>query len=206
MTYSASDVASAKDDSIDNTEKPVCFAGVENQYFTAFVEPVPPLPARKAAGTAGRWPSCLHKDEKAHPESDVGVEITSKPITIKPDEPVAHTYRVFTGPKTATRPCTPIRRRTLVLPQNRGSRSRPGSPSYVITPTSDFTYNVDRAGLTPLRRDEGELRHRDHPADDPGARLMFPLGRKQALSAQKMQSFSRSSRRFRTNSRTTRKG
>ena len=42
----------------------------------------------------------LDKNEKALQKSDVGVRITSKPIKIGPNQPVAHTYRVFAGPKT----------------------------------------------------------------------------------------------------------
>ena len=140
-THSASDIASAKDSSIDNTEKPIRFAGVENQYFATFLEPDPP-----PTGQQDRWDSravamVLRKDEKVI-QSDVGVEITSKPIVVRPDEPVVHLYRVYTGPK-AKQALHAYGAEGLA--GYRKSQWIPFAPDIArvfITPTLDFTYWV----------------------------------------------------------------
>ena len=117
LTHSASDVASASSEPIENTTLPLAFAGVENQYFAVLVGPEP-LPT----GDADRRDSktialLLDKNEKAVQKSDVGVRITSKQVSVGPNRPVAHTYRVFAGPKTDAGahgvPC----RKTGALPQ-----------------------------------------------------------------------------------------
>ena len=51
-------------------------------------------------------------------KSDIGVQITSKPITVGPNEPVVHTYRVFAGPKTAEALAALRRRGAGLLPQD----------------------------------------------------------------------------------------
>src|SRR5262249_15518639 len=81
VSHAASYVAGATADSIDNTALPLVFAGVENQYFAILVEPKP-FPT----GEADRWDSrttavVLHKNEQAIQKSDVGVRISSKPIS-----------------------------------------------------------------------------------------------------------------------------
>ncbi len=169
-THSASDVAAATDDPIDNTTLPLAFAGVENQYFAILVEP-DPLPT----GEQDRWDSktialLLEKDEKATQKSDVGVRITSKPITIGPNQPVVHSYRVFAGPKTAEA-LKPYHAEGLATyRKNQWIPFAPQIAQFVITPTLRFTYDVTERVARLFGRYEGELRHRDHPADDPGAR------------------------------------
>ena len=110
-------------------------------------------------------------EEREGPQkSDVGVRISSKPITVGPNQPVVHTYRVFAGPKTAEallpygaeelasyhkNQWDPVRARHRPA----GDHAHPG-----------LHLRGDRSGRPLLRRQEGKLRHRDHPADDPGAR------------------------------------
>ena len=86
---------------IDNTALPLVFAGVENQYFAILVQP-DPIPTGES-GSLGQQDDrldCCDKNEKAIQKSDVGVRITSKPISSRPQPPVSHNYRVFAGPKT----------------------------------------------------------------------------------------------------------
>jgi YidC/Oxa1 family membrane protein insertase len=186
ISHAASEIASATTE-FDNTTLPLAFAGIENQYFADLIEP-----AKLPTGKEDRWDSramaiLLKKDEKAPQKSDVGVRITSRPIAVGPNVPAEHTYRVFTGPKTeqALRPYN-----AESLATYRKYQLIPFAPylaRYVITPTLGFTYEVTvrvarffggKAGnygiaiilLTILVR-----------------AIMFPLGRKQALAAQKMQ-------------------
>ncbi len=186
-THSASDVASAKETPIDSTALPLHFAGVENQYFATFVEPVP-----TPTGTEARWDSrtvavLLHKDEKVY-QSDVGVQITSKPIKVKPDEPVVHLYRVFAGPKThaALQPFGAEKLASYRKPQ--WIPFAPDIARVLITPTLGFTYQVTERVARFFGGTKGNYGIAIILLTVLVRGLMFPLGRKQALSAQKMQS------------------
>jgi YidC/Oxa1 family membrane protein insertase len=170
------------------------FAGIENQYFADLVEPDPPPTGEEDRIDARAVAVVLHKnvDPVTHSDvepqkADIGVRIISKPFPVGPNQPLVHTYKVFTGPKTAEalRPYG-----AEVLASYRKNQWIPFAPElarFVITPTLAMTYQVTakvaglfggKAGnygiaiilLTILVRG-----------------LMFPLGRKQALAAQKMQ-------------------
>jgi YidC/Oxa1 family membrane protein insertase len=190
VTNAASDVAGATTTNpIDNTALPLVFAGVENQYFAVLVAPKP-IPS----GDADRWDGkttalVLHKNEQAIQKSDVGVRISSKPISVGPNRRVTHTYRVFAGPKTVEVLADYKAEGLASYHKNQwfGIPFAADIARIVITPTLRFTYQVtarvagffgNKAGnygvaiilLTVLVRG-----------------LMFPIGRKQALAAQKMQ-------------------
>ncbi len=186
-TYAASDIAGAKEGSIENTEKPIRFVGVENQYFAVFLEP-DPMPT----GQENRWDSrtvalVLRKDEKVF-QSDVGAEITSRPITVRPDEPVVHTYRVFTGPKTY-QALHPYGAEALAsYRKNQWIPFAPDIARVLITPTLEFTYNVTERVARVFGGKSGNYGIAIILLTIIVRGLMFPLGRKQARSAQKMQS------------------
>jgi YidC/Oxa1 family membrane protein insertase len=185
-TLSASDVASAKDGSSDNTEKPIRYAGIENQYFATFVEPDPP-----PTGQDDRWDSrtaaiMLYKDERVI-QSEVGVEITSRPITLKPAEPVVHLYRVFTGPKTdqALKPYEAV---ALAAYRKTWIPFAPYIAQTLITPTLGVMYQVTERVAHVFGYTSGNYGIAIILLTMLVRGLMFPLGRKQARSAQKMQS------------------
>ena len=189
MTHAASDVAGATTNPIDNTTLPLVFAGVENQYFAVLVEPNP-IPS----GDSDRWDGkttalVLHKNEQAIQKSDVGVRISSKPISVGPNRTVTHNYRVFAGPKTVE-----------ILADYKAEGLA--------------TFHKNQWFGIPFAADIARIRHHSHAAFYlPGNRsgrgivraesgnygvaiilltvlvrgLMFPIGRKQALAAQKMQ-------------------
>jgi len=189
VTHLASDVvsAAATDKPIDNTAWPLCFAGVENQYFTTFIEPNP-LPT----GQEDRWDSkttalVLEKNDKLTHQADVGVRLSSKPITINPDQPVVHTYRLYAGPKTA-QALLPYRAQDLA--SYRKSQWIPFAPDIarlVITPTLGFTYEVTVRVARFFGGAKGNYGIAIIMLTMLVRALMFPLGRKQALAAQKMQ-------------------
>jgi YidC/Oxa1 family membrane protein insertase len=186
-THAASDVASGKEGSIENTTLPLRFAGVENQYFATFVEPVP-----TPAGQEDRWDSrtaavLLHKDEKPY-QSDVGVEITSRSFKVRPDEPVVHLYRVFAGPKThqVLEPYGADGLASYRKPQ--WIPFAPDIARVVITPTLGLTYQVTERVASFFGGTKGNYGIAIILLTILVRGLMFPLGRKQARSAQKMQS------------------
>ena len=92
----ASDVVSKKNkDEIERlTERPLEFAGVENQYFTVFLRPERP---EQVAATE---PIVVKDDPEAHQKADVSVLLTSKPAEVGPGHVAAHAYAIYAGPKT----------------------------------------------------------------------------------------------------------
>jgi YidC/Oxa1 family membrane protein insertase len=187
ITHAASDVASAGDTLIDNTARPLVFAGVENQYFATLVESNPP-----PTGDADRWDSktialVLAKDEKAPQKSNVGVRISSRAIKIGPNQPVIHNYRVFAGPKT-TDALLPYHAEGLAkYRKNQWIPLAPEIAQYLITPTLRFTYDVTARVARMFGRNMGNYGIAIILLTLLVRGLMFPIGRKQALAAQKMQ-------------------
>jgi YidC/Oxa1 family membrane protein insertase len=191
MTHSAYDIAKSNGKQIDNTAMPLRYSGVENQYFATLLEPTPP-----PTGPDDRWDSravaIWHRDER-HPDdlkmSDVAVRITSRPITVGPEQPVVHTYRLFAGPKTSEA-LHPYGAEDLVGYRKAGWFGIPGAPylaRYVITPTLAFTYGVTLRVSRFFGGNKGNYGVAIILLTILVRALMFPLGRKQALAAKKMQ-------------------
>jgi len=99
-TRSAYDLVKAKATPERFPSLPLVFAGVENQYFAAFVAPQPPPRSNEDRLDAESTAVVIHEDPQNLQKSDVAVAITSKPLRVGPNLPVKHTFRVFTGPKT----------------------------------------------------------------------------------------------------------
>ncbi len=205
VTHAAGDVAGAKEGAIDNTTLPLRFAGIENQHFVIMIEPFPP-PTRPD----DRWDSktiaiLLHKKEQVQ-HSDVGIKITSKPITIAPDQPVVHTYQVYAGPKTSRGAFPLWRPGPRLVPE--AAMDSPGSRHRPSRHHADFGLYLrgHEQGRSVFRRLEGKLRHRDHPAHDPGA-CAHVSARPQTgpVGPENAKRFSPISKSCKSNIRTTRK-
>jgi len=190
VPYLASEVvtASAEDKPKDNSTWPLRFGGVENQHFAIFVEPNPP-----PTGQEDRWDSkttalVLEKNEKSPQHADVGVRISSKPVTVGPSQTVVHTYWVYTGPKTAEA-LKPYGAAELAS-FHKNQWSIPGGPyiaRVLITPTLSFTYDVTVRVARFFGGKQGNYGIAIILLTILVRAFMFPLGRKQALMAQKMQ-------------------
>jgi YidC/Oxa1 family membrane protein insertase len=190
-THSAYDVAVAKDKPIDNTALPLRFAGVENQYFADLIAPDP-----QPTGQEDRWDDRAvaqafvtrrKGDDQALQHADVGVRITSKPITVGPDRTVMHTYQVFTGPKTLAA-LKPYGAESLASYRKSSIPLAPQIARYLITPILHFTYQVTERVARLFGSAKGNYGIAIILLTVLVRALMFPLGRKAALSAQKMQS------------------
>jgi YidC/Oxa1 family membrane protein insertase len=187
VTYAAYDVAKATDKPIDNMALPLRFGGVENQYFATIVGPDP-----APKGQDDRWDSralalVLHKNEENPQKSDVAVRITSRPVKVAPNQPVVHAYRIFAGPKIADslRPYD-----AEVLATYRKNQWIPFAPYLaraVITPTLAVTYEATARIARLFGASKGNYGIAIILLTILVRGLMFPLGRKQALIAQKMQ-------------------
>jgi YidC/Oxa1 family membrane protein insertase len=185
-SHTAGEIAGAKEGTYENTTLPLRFTGIENQYFATLIEPVP-APVRQE----DRWDhqaiafTLRKKEQVAH--SDVGITITSKPISITPTQPVVHTYRVFAGPKIAES-LKPYGAKELASYHK--TQYIPFAPDiawYVITPTLGFTYEVTRRIAQFFGGSSGNYGIAIIMLTVLVRGIMFPLGRKQAISAQKMQ-------------------
>jgi YidC/Oxa1 family membrane protein insertase len=117
----------------------------------------------------------------------VGVRITSKPIVVAPNVPVEHTYRIFAGPKTDAA-LAPYRSAGLATyRKNQWIPLAPELARYVITPTLGFTHELTVRVSRLFGGTKGNYGIAIILLTLLVRAIMFPLGRKQALSAQKMQ-------------------
>ena len=168
---------------------PIKFAGVENQYFAAFVEPSP-LPR----SPEDRWDSearatVVHQDPQAPQKADVAVEITSKPFKVGPNVPVVHTYKIFTGPKTAEAlaPYGATKLASYRKNQWFGIPFAGWMATTVITPMLDFMYNATAWVAQRFGGHAGNYGVAIILLTLTVRLFMFPIGRKQAMAAKKMQ-------------------
>lgn len=193
VTYSAYDVANAKDKPVESTGVPLRYAGVENQYFATLVGPYPVPKDPRDRWDAKTTAIVLHKFENSLQKSDVGVRISSKPISVGPGQPVSHTYRVFAGPKVADAlkdfgpDYDAERLASYHKSQWFGIPFASDLARHVITPTLGFTYSLTVWVSRLFGGSRGNYGIAIILLTVIVRALMFPLGRKQARIAQKMQ-------------------
>lgn len=190
VTKTASDVvgAQATPEKLTFTTLPLKYAGVENQYFAAFVAPEP-APTAERNRIDKSMAVVVKENAGAAAKSDVGVELMSGTFDVAPGRPETHDYKVFAGPKT----------RDALAPYNAADLASyrkwqlipiPFASSLaqsVIAPLLDRIY-----GLTEwVARLFGGTRGNYGVAIillTMTVRLcMFPIGRKQAMISKKMQ-------------------
>lgn len=95
-TYSSYDVAKNPDYYINNVY-PTVFAGIENQYFATFLKPEKP-----ADQVAEAVMTVVDAEPNELKKADVAVDLISKPVEVEPGSTTTHSYEVFAGPKTET--------------------------------------------------------------------------------------------------------
>ncbi|QEH34162.1 Membrane protein insertase YidC [Aquisphaera giovannonii] len=186
-THTANDIVKAGDKPPKSTTLPLRFAGVENQYFAAFLAPYPAPTSDEGRIDKETKAVVLHRDAQAVQKSDVGIRMTSKTIRPGPNAPVVHTFRVYTGPKidSALAPYN-----ASILAAYRKSSFIPGASyvaRYFITPTLSVTYDLTTAISRALGGSVGNWGVAIILMTLFVKLLMFPLGRRQALMAQRTQ-------------------
>jgi YidC/Oxa1 family membrane protein insertase len=184
--HTAYDIAKGKE--FDSTALPLRFAGVENQYFAIFMAPVPAPTGQNDRRDSRTIAVLLHKDDDAPQKSDVGVRLSSRPITVGPNAPEIQSYRVFLGPKTADA-LSAFDADTVSLSGYRKSFI-PGAytvAQYFIAPALSITYNLTTRVAKLFGGTTGNWGIAIILMTLLVKLLMFPLGRKQALMAQRMQ-------------------
>lgn len=89
----------AKGSTVEYSQTPLQFAGISNQYFASLVIQEPkPTDKRLIASAApiDFQEGNLIVENQFH---NIGVRLTSTPLTVRPDEPVEHQYLLYNGPK-----------------------------------------------------------------------------------------------------------
>jgi YidC/Oxa1 family membrane protein insertase len=186
-TVSAYDVAKNKDKPERLQPQPLKFAGVENQYFASFVEPNP-IPKTAEEGWDAETVAVVFEDNAENrAKSDIGVEIVSKPVTVGPNVPVSHRYVVYAGAK-LVEDLAPYGAEQLAA--YRKYNLIPYAPEiarFVITPLLTAMYNLTYQVAKLFGGTRGNYGVAIILLTMLVRLAMFPLGRKQAMSAKKMQ-------------------
>ncbi len=76
---------------------PLKYVGVENQYFAVFLEPEP-TPTTEKNRIDEAVARVIHHGTDKH-KSDVAVEVASRPFPIGPNRSASHEYLIYAGPK-----------------------------------------------------------------------------------------------------------
>ncbi len=130
------------------------------------------------------------EDVKAPQKSDVGVEINSKPIVVGPNlGEVVHTYRVYAGPKLASA-LLPYEAEDLASYRKNQWITIPFASTLaknVISPLLDKIYALTQSVARLFGWKNGNYGIAIILLTMTVRLIMFPLGRKQAMMAKKMQ-------------------
>ncbi|WP_422927297.1 membrane protein insertase YidC [Singulisphaera sp. PoT] len=184
------EIAKPKADRFENTTLPLRFAGVENQYFATFIEPFP-APTKEA----DRWDArteaiVIDERPEASQKADVTVMVQSKPFEVGPNRPVKQTYRVYAGPKIIAN-LLPYGAEGLASYRKYQWFGIPGAAwmsMKVIAPLLDYIYDFTLKVSQSFGGKNGNYGIAIILLTLLVRMIMFPIGRKQAMSAQKMQS------------------
>jgi YidC/Oxa1 family membrane protein insertase len=192
LTLTGDTVAKYEDDPERYTSLPIAFAGVENQYFTSFILPMPRPKTMEASHLAEGRPVVVHVDPNERMKADVSVVLQSKPIEVGPNRAIDHTYRVYTGPKTAAA-LAPFAATDLATTRNGfhlwflGDFGASFISRHVIGPLLERIYAVTAAVGQAFGGTTGNYGIAIILLTMTVRLILFPLGRKQARAAQKMQ-------------------
>jgi YidC/Oxa1 family membrane protein insertase len=184
-TLTADSVAKRKDDPERFVGVPFKYLGVENQYFAVLLLPTPPATGLADNPDDEARPLIYHLDPEARQKADIGVEVKSRSAKVGPNAPLTRSYRVFAGPKTLEA-LEPFGAQDVAF---RKSSWIPGAVElarWVITPLLGWTYSLTQK-VGALFGKGGNYGVAIILLTLLVRMAMFPLGRKAALAAKKMQ-------------------
>jgi YidC/Oxa1 family membrane protein insertase len=174
-------------------ERPVRLAGVDGQFFCALlIIPVPPTPNER--WDVETWPVLRLTDTELralkrvgklqHPERcDVGVEIVSRNFELEPGESLSHAFTVYGGPRKKTTLEHALTDPAVVQAVMNYQGALFIFPDWLVRITATTMLSV----LEVFHRFVGNWGVAIIMLTTLVRLLMFPLSRKQALSAVKMQ-------------------
>ena len=190
-TRSSTDVVKYKDDPsyYRLTTLPLKYSGVEDQYFATLVAPWPSPKTQQDRLDLSAEPFIFGFDPKLPQKADIGVEIDSKPLLVGPNlGEISHKYRVFAGPKTATAlapyeavDLASYRKQYIPIP------GASWLAQNVIAPLLDRIYLLTQSAARLVGWKNGNFGIAIILLTMTVRMIMFPLGRKQAMMAKKMQ-------------------
>lgn len=165
---------------------PIRFAGVETQYFADFIE------MKTASGAEPNWiaeaTERLVGPVPVDPnKSNITVSLTTKPVRLAPNTPVTHEYSVFLGSKTKQN-LTPYN--AIELTTYRRGWAVPGSRLLArsfISPLLDTTYAATKYFFGLFGAKRGSYGVAIILLTAVVRSMIFPLSRKQAITAKRMQ-------------------
>lgn len=168
---------------------PLAFAGVEDQYFATFIAPA--TPPRDDAGRleAAADSLVIHAKADDTAKADVTAVLESKPIAVGPNlGEVVHNYRVFVGPKTVAalapygaQDLASYRKTWIPIPFASSLATN------VIAPLLGKIYWVTESLSRSFGGTKGNYGIAIILLTMTVRLIMFPIGRKQAMMAKKMQ-------------------
>jgi len=191
-THASTEVVKYKEDptSLRVSTLPLKFAGVEDQYFATFLQPMPIAKSQADRQEQEAGPVIFAEDFKAPQKSDVGVEVISQPLTLGPNlGDVVHRFRVFAGPKLASA-LIPYGAEDLASYRKNQWISIPFASTLaknVIAPLLDRIYALTQSIARIFGWQNGNYGIAIILLTMTVRLIMFPLGRKQAMMAKKMQ-------------------
>ena len=86
-----------ENEEVETWSQPFRYIGVDTQYFAAIV--VPAEPQQKLSWFSGSKPTVLKVNTEFRDRSDISVELTSVELELPPDGVVEHRFQMFLGPK-----------------------------------------------------------------------------------------------------------
>ncbi len=180
----------AQGDPIRTTSLPLKFAGIENQYFAAFLEP-DPIPASPELRHDERTLATVIRPTADKLKSEVSVVVESRPLTLTAGTPVAQSYSFFSGPKTAEA-LAPFGAEELTAYRKGWQIPVIGTlATYlarnVIAPLLDQIYGVTKTVAGFLGGQRGSYGIAIILLTIVVRLCIFPLSRKQAIAAKRMQ-------------------
>jgi YidC/Oxa1 family membrane protein insertase len=165
---------------------PIRFAGVETQYFADFIEmkAEPGSESNWIAEATERLVGPIPVDPN---NSNITVSLTTKPVRLAPNTPVTHEYSVFLGSKTKQN-LTPYN--AIELTTYRRGWAVPGSRLLArsfISPLLDTTYAATKSFFGLFGAKRGSYGVAIILLTAVVRSMIFPLSRKQAITAKRMQ-------------------
>jgi len=97
LLTSSSLVKDWKKDSVEEWTRPIRYAGVDVQFFAALILPTGDQLARQTFATV--TPTVVTSDAENAERSDISLELKSPEFEIPPDGMVQHEFQIFMGPK-----------------------------------------------------------------------------------------------------------
>lgn len=189
-TIVASEVVNKQADPVSYGTLPIKFAGVENQYFAVFFAPDPPPDSEKSRVDDETIATVVIENAKEKQKSDVSVKMTSREVKVGPGLAVTHKFRIFAGAKTVDE-LAPYGAEELASYRRTAWYFRIPLASTmaqsVISPLLDKIYALTFAVAALFGGKRGSYGVAIILLTITVRMILFPLSRKQAIAAKKMQ-------------------